>query len=168
MEANLDALRVLATLDTQNRHATPQEQATLARWSGWGATPAVFDDDNDRYAAARQELRQLVGQSGFDAARRTTLNAHYTDPDTDRAMWSILTSLGFQGGTVLEPGCGAGTFLGTAPVPITATGVELDPTTARIPTNSTRTRKSAMSRLLTQTFRWTPSTPSSAMFPFRT
>lgn len=47
-------------------------------------------------------------------------------------MWSILTSLGFQGGTVLEPGCGAGTFLGTAPVPITATGVELDPTTARI------------------------------------
>jgi len=132
VEANLDALRVLATLDTQNRHATPQEQATLARWSGWGATPAVFDDDNDRYAAARQELRQLVGQSGFDAARRTTLNAHYTDPDTDRAMWSILTSLGFQGGTVLEPGCGAGTFLGTAPVPITATGVELDPTTARI------------------------------------
>ncbi|MDU3767665.1 MAG: IS256 family transposase [Cutibacterium granulosum] len=110
VEANLDALRVLATLDTQDRHATPQEQATLARWSGWGATPAVFDDDNDRYAAARQELRQLLGQSGFDAARRTTLNAHYTDPDTDRAMWSILTSLGFQGGTVLEPGCGAGTF----------------------------------------------------------
>lgn len=138
MEANLDALRVLATLDTQNRHATPQEQATLARWSGWGATPAVFDDDNDRYAAARQELRQLVGQSGFDAARRTTLNAHYTDPDTDRAMWSILTSLGFQGGTVLEPGCGAGTFLGTAPVPITATGVELDPTTTRIAAQRTR------------------------------
>ena len=101
----------------------------LAGWSSWGAIPQVFDDPV--WAAVRDRLRELTGP-GYDAAARTVLNAHYTHPALARAMWSVLAGLGFRGGRVLEPGCGSGLFLATAPAGAQVTGVELDPATALI------------------------------------
>lgn len=126
------AIRLLSRLEAEDRPATPAEQEVLARWSGWGAASAIFNESDPQFAAERAELWNLVGKTGFDAASRTTLNAHYTDPRIDRAMWQALADLGFGGGSVLEPGCGAGTFIGTAPMPVQAVGVELDPTTAKV------------------------------------
>jgi N12 class adenine-specific DNA methylase len=104
----------------------------LARWSGWGAIPAVFDPIREDYAVERARLSELLGDSGFAAARRSTLNAHYTDAGIAAAMWSAVQALGFTGGEVLEPGCGSGTFVGLAPPEARMTGVEVDPTTAAI------------------------------------
>lgn len=104
----------------------------LARWSGWGAVPQVFDEHLDRFAEARGELRELVSEAEFAAARRTILNAHYTDAALVTAIWDGLRGLGFTGGHVLEPGCGSGHFIGLAPGDARMTGVELDSNTAAI------------------------------------
>lgn len=107
----------------------------LARWSGWGSLPEVFDDRADHSAGARR-ARELLDGRARSAAARTTLNAHYTDAALVRAVWSALGQAGFDesaGGRVLEPGCGSGTFIGFAPDHVRdVIGVELDPTTARI------------------------------------
>jgi SAM-dependent methyltransferase len=127
------ALRLLAGLEQAARPALPQEQAVLVRWSGWGAVPAVFDEADDRYAVARDELRALVDDDEWAAARRTTLNAHYTDPAVVNAMWDGLAQMGFTSGRVLEPGCGSGHFIGFAEGRgAEMIGVERDPTSARI------------------------------------
>jgi SAM-dependent methyltransferase len=104
----------------------------LAAWSGWGAVPQVFDEQCEEWASARALLRELAGEPGYEAARRTTINAHYTDPGVAAAMWQAVGALGFHEGRVLEPGCGAGIFLGLAPERAELVGVELDPTTAGI------------------------------------
>ena len=127
------ALRLLADLEQAARPALPEEQAVLARWSGWGAVPAVFDEADDRYAVARAELRALVDDDEWAAAQRTTLNAHYTDPAVVTAMWDGLAQMGFTSGRVLEPGCGSGNFIGFAEGRgAEMIGVERDPTSARI------------------------------------
>jgi len=92
----------------------------------------VFDEHRPAHAQARTLLRGLLNDAEWDAAARTTINAHYTQPSYAAAIWSTLTDLGFTGGTVLEPGCGAGTFIGLAPASARMIGVELDPTTAAI------------------------------------
>ena len=130
--ANLAALRALRALQAGDRHATPDEQAVLARWSGWGAVPQVFDDDRGGFAAARAELHQLLPEPDYAAARRTTINAHYTDAALAQVVWDAVTALGFDGGQVLEPGCGSGNFIGLAPPGAQVLGVELDPVTAAI------------------------------------
>ena len=130
--ANLEALQILRTLEAEQRHADEEERELLARWSSWGAVPQVFDETNAEWAGVREELHQLLDAEAWRAARRTTINAHYTDPAIAQAMWQTLTDLGFQAGRVLEPGAGAGTFIGLAPAGAELTGVELDPTTARI------------------------------------
>jgi N12 class adenine-specific DNA methylase len=111
---------------------TADEQAILARWSSWGAIPDVFDNESREWAAERAELRELLSDAEWDAASRTTINAHYTDPMIVRQMWRALAALGFDGGRVLEPGSGAGTFIGVAPESAEMVGVELDPITAAI------------------------------------
>ena len=125
---------MLATLEADQRPARADEQAVLARWSGWGALPGVFDDDDDRWADVRAELRQRLDEGAWDAARRTTLNAHYSPAEAVDAIWQAVRDLGFPGGRVLEPGCGSGNFIGMAPegLPVEMVGVELDPTTAAI------------------------------------
>ncbi|RMI13224.1 helicase [Cellulomonas triticagri] len=132
MAANLAALRVLRDLQGERRAASAAEQRVLARWSAWGAVPGVFDEARQEWAAAREELRGLLSEAEYGAARRTTINAHYTDPVYVRALWGVLGDLGFTGGQVLEPGCGAGTFIGMAPHGAQMTGVELDPVSAGI------------------------------------
>jgi N12 class adenine-specific DNA methylase/predicted RNA methylase len=135
IRANLDAVRALARQLQQQRPATADEQALYARWSGWGATPTLFDERAKyagRFAGERAELQALLGADGYRAARTTTLNAHYTDAAYVQVIWDAVTRLGFSGGTVLEPGCGSGNFLGFAPLGARLVGVELDPTTAQI------------------------------------
>lgn len=127
--ANLAALRVLGELDGP---ATPAQREVLLGWSSWGALPAVFDETNTGWATEREQLRAILDDRAWDQARRTTINAHYTDPDYVAAVWAALTDLGFDGGDVLEPGCGSGTFIGLAPPSARMTGVELDATTAAI------------------------------------
>jgi len=114
------------------RAATPSEQAVLARWSGWGAVPEVFDEARPRFATQRAELRRVLGAKGYAAAARNTLNAHYTDAGLVRAIWTGVGKLGFTTGQVLEPGCGSGNFLGFAPAGAQLVGVELEPVTAAI------------------------------------
>lgn len=139
--ANVAALQLLRHLQTEDRPATADEQAVLARWSGWGAVPKVFDEADEQFAAARAQLRELLDEREWRAASKTTLNAHYTDATLAQAMWDVLAEngLGIEGRPlrVLEPGCGAGTFLGLAPdaareKDAAVFGVELDPTTAAI------------------------------------
>lgn len=119
-------------LDREGRTATTTEQEVLARWSAWGALPEIFDDSREDWAGAREELKQLLPADAYAQARRTTLNAHYTHPAYVAAIWESLQRLGFDGGEVLEPGSGSGTFIGLAPENARMTGIELDSTTARI------------------------------------
>jgi N12 class adenine-specific DNA methylase len=133
VRANIAALRTLRGLG--GREATADEQAMLARWSGWGAVPAVFDTGAaayDKFAWAREELRGLLSDEEWAAAARNTLNAHYTDVDYVQAVWNAMRGLGFQNGRVLEPGCGSGNFIGCAPDGADVVGVELEPVTAGI------------------------------------
>lgn len=132
VNANLAAIRTLRVLQEEGRPAAPGEQAILARWSGWGAVPGVFDEAKDRFADARAELRSLLTEDEYAAARRTTINAHYTSAEIVRTMWDAVAGLGFDGGAVLEPGCGSGNFMGFAPPSARMLGVELDPVTAGI------------------------------------
>lgn len=133
LNANLAALEVLAECRREGRWATSEEQAVLARWSGWGAIPQIFDESSDRYSDERETLRRLLGsEEAWAQARRTTLNAHYTSAVVAQAMWGAAQRLGFAKGRVLEPGCGSGVFLGFAPEGADLVGVELDATTARV------------------------------------
>ncbi|MBD8055625.1 DEAD/DEAH box helicase family protein [Rhodococcus ruber] len=134
--ANIAALRLVRDLDEQQRPATAAEQAVLAQWSGWGAVPEVFDHRAKilaRWGAERAELLDLLGDKGFAQARQTTLNAHYTDPAIVAELWRAVQRAGLtDGALVLEPGCGAGHFVGTAPASVNMVGVEIEPISAKI------------------------------------
>ncbi len=135
LTANVAVLELLAQLDEKNRLLSAHEQGVLARWSGWGSLPEVFDDTANHNEAATRARELLQGRARA-AAARTTLSAHYTDAALVKAVWSALGTAGFDqsaGGRVLEPGCGSGTFIGFAPDHVRdVVGVELDPTTARV------------------------------------
>jgi SAM-dependent methyltransferase len=130
----------LRRLEGEGRPAGPGEQAVLARWSGWGALPAVFDTRETaaarEMADVRAELRRLLSEEEWRAASASTLNAHYTDARIVAACWELLERLGFRGGWVLEPGCGSGNFLGLVPDRLAGAadlvGVEVEPITAGI------------------------------------
>ena len=131
--ANLAVIRLIEELRAQERDATAAERdGVLARWSGWGACPELFDEQRAEWAEERAELASLVGEDGYAEARRTTLNAHYTHPEIAAAMWDVARGLGVARGRALEPGCGAGVFIGLAPEGMEMVGVELDGTTATI------------------------------------
>ena len=132
IRANLAALTALRAIQAETRPATADEQQVLARWSGWGAVPGVFDPDKHDLAWAREELSGLLDGREIDAAARSTLNAHYTDAGYVAEIWAAVRELGFTGGRTLEPGCGSGNFIGFAPDGAQLTGVELDPVTAGI------------------------------------
>lgn len=128
--ANLAALQVLARLRQEDRRPSELEREQLTRWRSWGAEPGIFEEDSPRAEA----LRGLLSAQEWNSARRTTINAHYTDPQLARAIWQGVRGLGFEGGRVLEPGCGSGLFIQEAPadLPVEITGVELDPVSAQI------------------------------------
>ncbi|MCQ9165485.1 helicase-related protein [Arthrobacter sp. STN4] len=124
----------MRALQAADRVATEQEKEALARWGSWGASGVaeVFDETRAEFANDRAELRELLTEDEYRAANRTVINAHYTDPALAAEIWQTLQSLGYEGGNVLEPGSGSGTFIGLAPEGTTMTGVELDPVTAGI------------------------------------
>ena len=135
--ANLAALGVADRLDVEQRPATTTELAVLARWSGWGAVPEVFEQPpRAEWTTAAAEVAARLTGDGWRAARASTINAHYTSATVAGAMWDTATALGFTGGRVLEPGCGSGNFFAAGPAalpdPVEFVGVERDPTTARI------------------------------------
>ena len=132
VQANLAAIRTLHVLEADDRYATSEEQDVLAQWSGWGAVPEIFDPRRDDYADERAQLEALLSPTEWNRARHTILNAHYTDPAVVSEAWNLMRRAGFQGGLVLEPGSGSGTFIGHAPADAQMVGVELDTLSARI------------------------------------
>ena len=130
--ANVAALTVLRRLEDQHRDPHDFERAVLEGFTGWGACAEVFDDSHQEFAWAREQLAPLMTPADLRAAARSTLNAHYTDPAVIEAMWAAAGRLGFTGGRILEPGCGAGRFMRYAPGDTQITGVELDPVSAGI------------------------------------
>lgn len=132
-EANIAALQVLADLDISGQWATKEQQQVLARWSGWGHLPEVFELHREDWVPRHQQLASLLTQEQLDQASRTTLNAHYTDPEVVAQIWQAVRDLGFtEDGLVLEPGSGSGNFIGAAPANAKMVGVELDEISAKI------------------------------------
>lgn len=128
----MEALRVAVDLRDTGREITDSDREVLRGYASWGAYGQLFDEANDEFAAERAELKQLLTKEEYSQARRTILTAFYTPPELTFALWSVLDSAGFQGGIVLEPGCGAGDVIAAAPHNARMTGVELDSMSALI------------------------------------
>lgn len=130
-QRNLDAIRTLKTVEAENRSATAEEQAVLAQYVGWGGLADFFDEKNPRYA----ELKELLTDAEYAAARESTLTAFYTPPVVIRGIYAALGQMGFTQGNILEPSCGIGNFLGMLPESMSGSklyGVELDDLSGRI------------------------------------
>ena len=130
-QRNLDAIRTLKTVEAESRAATAEEQAVLAQYVGWGGLADFFDEKNPRYA----ELKELLTDAEYAAARESTLTAFYTPPVVIRGIYAALGQLGFTQGNILEPACGIGNFLGMLPESMSGSklyGVELDDLSGRI------------------------------------
>lgn len=132
---NIAAIQTLKQIEAEGRQATPQEQETLSKYVGWGGLPQAFDAENASWQKEYQQLKSLLTDEEYAAARGSTLNAHYTSPVVIRAMYEALGSMGFRDGNVLEPACGVGNFFGCLPETMQGSklyGVELDSITGRI------------------------------------
>lgn len=130
---NLTAIKVLKQIESEKRDATKEEQAILIKYVGWGGIKQVFDPQNESWKREFEELKNLLSEKEYAAARASVTNAHYTSPTVIKAMWEAVKRLGFKKGKVLEPGMGIGHFLGLRPAgKIAFTGVELDGLTGRI------------------------------------
>ena len=130
-QRNLDAIRTLKTVEAESRAATAEEQAVLAQYVGWGRLADFFDEKNPRYA----ELKELLTDAEYAAARESTLTAFFTPPVVIRGIYAALGQLGFTQGNILEPSCGIGNFLGMLPESMSGSklyGVELDDLSGRI------------------------------------
>ena len=130
-QRNLDAIRTLKTVEAENRTATAEEQAVLAQYVGWGGLAEFFDEKNARYG----ELKDLLTDAEYAAARESTLTAFFTPPVVIRGIYAALGQMGFTQGNILEPSCGIGNFLGMLPENMSGSklyGVELDDLSGRI------------------------------------
>ena len=133
--ANMDAIHLLKQLEAEGRVATVREQEILSRYVGWGAIPDAFDENKGDWAKEYAELKAALTPEEYEAARGSTLNAHYTSPTVIRAIYDALVNLGFEGGRILEPSCGVGNFFGLLPDSMADSqlyGVELESITGRI------------------------------------
>lgn len=134
-KANVEAIRVLQTLDAEQRQATAEEQEILSRYVGWGGIPQAFDENNAEWSKEYAELQSLLTVDEYKEARASTLNAFYTSPTVIKAMYEALGNMGLSKGNVLEPSCGVGNFMGLVPdsmEKIRMYGVELDSISGRI------------------------------------
>lgn len=134
-KANVEAIRVLQTLDAEQRQATAKEQEILSRYVGWGGIPQAFDESNAEWSKEYAELQSLLTADEYKEARASTLNAFYTSPTVIKAMYEALGNMGLSKGNVLEPSCGVGNFMGLVPdsmEKIRMYGVELDSISGRI------------------------------------
>ena len=134
-KANIEAIRLLQTLDAEQRQATAEEQEVLSRYVGWGGIPQAFDEKNADWSKEYAELKSLLPADEYSEARASTLNAFYTSPTVIKAMYEALSNMGLSKGNVLEPSCGVGNFMGLVPESmenIKMYGVELDSVSGRI------------------------------------
>lgn len=132
---NMDAIHLLKSLEEEKRMATQEEQEVLAKYVGWGGLADVFDDRKNAWAGEHQELKDILTQEEYTAARASTLNSHYTSPTVIKAMYDGLAQMGFVSGNILEPSMGVGNFFGMLPEKMQNSrlyGVELDSITGRI------------------------------------
>lgn len=132
---NVAAIQTLRKIESEGRLATPEEQEILSRYVGWGGLPQVFDGENPQWAEEFAELKGLLSPEEYEAAKATTLNAHYTSPTVIQAIYQAVENMGFRTGNFLEPSCGIGNFFGLVPESMKDSrlyGVELDSLTGRI------------------------------------
>ncbi|MCH5199706.1 MAG: AAA family ATPase [Oscillospiraceae bacterium] len=133
---NVEAIKLLKTIESENRAATPDEQKILSKYVGWGGIPQAFDSRKTDWNNEYTELKNLLSFDEYAAARASTLNAHYTTPTVINAVYSALDNMGFSGGKIIEPAMGIGNFFGAMPENMRNNsdlyGVELDSITGRI------------------------------------
>ena len=132
---NVEAIRTLFQLEQEHRGATAEEQQILSQYVGWGGLPDVFDPDKGNWAKEYSELKGLLSEDEYAAARSSVLNAHYTSPTVIRAIYDAVEKMGFRNGNILEPSMGIGNFFGMLPDTMQDSrlyGVELDSVTGRI------------------------------------
>ena len=132
---NIEAIRTLFQLEQEHRGATAEEQQVLSQYVGWGGLADAFDPGKDSWAKEYAELKGLLSEDEYSAARSSTLNAHYTAPVVIRSIYDAVERMGFQSGNILEPSMGVGNFFGMLPTSMADSrlyGVELDSITGRI------------------------------------
>ena len=132
---NIEAIQTLRTLEQEHRGATAEEQQVLAQYVGWGGLADAFDPNKENWSAEYTQLKGLLTEEEYAAARASTLNAHYTSPTVIRTIYNAVEKMGFQSGNVLEPSMGIGNFFGMLPDSMASSrlyGVELDSITGRI------------------------------------
>ena len=133
--ANIEAIQLLKYLERNGFQASPEQQVKLSGYVGWGGIPEVFDESKPDWSKEYAELKALLTPEEYDAARGSTLNAHYTSPAVIKAIYEAVGSIGFEGGRILEPSMGVGNFFGLLPENMADSqlyGVELDSITGRI------------------------------------
>ena len=132
---NIEAIRTLFKLEEEHRGATAEEQQVLSQYVGWGGLADAFDPGKDSWAKEYAELKGLLSEDEYAAARSSTLNAHYTSPTVIRGIYDAMERMGFRSGNILEPSMGVGNFFGMLPDTMQDSrlyGVELDSITGRI------------------------------------
>ena len=132
---NIEAIRTLFKLEQEHRGATAEEQQVLSQYVGWGGLADAFDPNKDGWAKECAELKGLLSEDEYSAARSSTLNAHYTSPTVIRSIYDAVERMGFHSGNILEPSMGVGNFFGMLPDTMQDSrlyGVELDSITGRI------------------------------------
>ena len=132
---NIEAIRTLFQLEQEHRGATAEEQQVLSQYVGWGGLADAFDPSKDSWAKEYAELKGLLSEDEYSAARSSTLNAHYTSPTVIRGIYDAVERMGFRSGNILEPSMGVGNFFGMLPDSMADSrlyGVELDSITGRI------------------------------------
>ena len=132
---NIEAIRTLFRLEEEHRGATAEEQQVLSQYVGWGGLADAFDPGKDSWAKEYAELKGLLSEDEYAAARSSTLNAHYTSPTVIRGIYDAVERMGFRSGNILEPSMGVGNFFGMLPDSMQSSrlyGVELDSITGRI------------------------------------
>ena len=149
-KANVKAIQVLQKIEAENRYATPEEQAVMAKYVGWGGIPQAFTTDRaaeslggnlgeaapSGWEAEQKQLRELLTLDEYKAARASTLTSFYTPPEVTDGVYQALSQFGFEGGNVLEPSMGVGNFFAKMPENMRDNsrlyGVELDSISGRI------------------------------------
>ena len=132
---NIAAIRTLFQLEQEHRGATAEEQEVLSQYVGWGGLPDAFDPDKSNWSKEYTELKGLLSEDEYAAARSSVLNAHYTSPTVIRSIYDVVERMGFRNGNILEPSMGVGNFFGMLPDTMQGSrlyGVELDSITGRI------------------------------------
>ena len=132
---NIEAIRTLFKLEDEHRGATAEEQQVLSQYVGWGGLADAFDPNKENWSAEYTQLKELLSEDEYAAARASTLNAHYTSPTVIRGIYDAVERMGFRSGNILEPSMGVGNFFGMLPDSMADSrlyGVELDSITGRI------------------------------------